>query len=120
MNKIRLSTLILLTTMLGSCTLIDKAEELLTPDEQEVEQKVTEEKEVSIYCNRGDIKNLTDDGWNIVESKEKEVPCTWKTKKAKRGCNLELDKGCRITIPDKMGTQIIYSLEKESPLDKQD
>jgi len=118
MKKIRLSTLIILTAMLGSCTLIDKVEKVLTPEELEVEQKVTEQKEISISCDRGDIKDLIDKGWNIVGSQEKKVPCTWKTKKAKRGCNLELDKGCRITVPDKMGIQIIYSLEKESILQK--
>ena len=117
MYKIRLAALIVVSSsLLGSCSAIDKVEEIFNFTEEKIEQKVTEEKEVSITCNRGDIKDLIDKGWNIVESQEKQVPCTWKTKKANRGCNLELDKGCRITVPDKMGIQVIYSLQKESLL----
>ena len=118
MNKIRLAALIVVSSLLGSCSGIDKVEEIFNFEEEKIEQKGTEQKEVTITCNRGEIKDLIDKGWNIVESQEKQVPCTWKTKKAKRGCNLDLDKGCRITVPDKMGTQMIYSLEKEIILQK--
>ena len=43
-----------------------------------------------------------------------EIISFWKTKKSKRGCDLEKDKGCRITVPDQIGKEIIYNLERKS------
>ena len=71
-----------------------------------------ETESVYIYCGQGDIQEYLDKGWNIRETKEEEVPCSWKTEKARPGCNLN-DKGCKISVPDKMGAQIEYILERE-------
>ena len=64
-------------------------------------------------ASTSDIKVYVDKGWKISNSISKEVTCTWKTQKANRKCNIDKDKGCRITVPDKMGLEIKYNLERE-------
>ena len=120
LNKIHLSILLGVYSILGGCPLIDKVEEIIRPEETSIPQKLTEQKTITLACGRGNIKEYLDKGWKVINTQESEVPCTWKTKKARRGCDIELDKGCRITIPDKMGTQIKYNLEKESIITKKD
>ena len=38
--------------------------------------------------------------------------CTWKSVPATKDCDMENDKGCKITKPDKIGEEKIYLLEK--------
>ena len=38
--------------------------------------------------------------------------CTWKSVPATKDCDMEKDKGCKITKPDKIGEEKIYLLEK--------
>ena len=104
--------MIIRTNIVSSCSHLERIEDVL-PQKGKIEKKVTQTKKVSIACNRGDIKSYIDKGWKIVSQQKDEVPCTWKTEKANRKCNIELDKGCRITVPDKMGEEIIYNLERE-------
>ncbi len=118
MNRLSTYSLIVLTAFLSSCGLVEKAEEILLPKEGEVEKSVTEQKTLILSCGKGNIKEHLEEGWSVVNSEELEVPCTWKTKKSRRGCNLELDKGCKITVPDKMGVEIRYLLEKKSNLNQ--
>ena len=53
-----------------------------------------------------------DDGWNILKEDSQEKICTWKSIPATKDCNMEKDKGCKITKPDKIGEEKIYLLEK--------
>ena len=101
------------------CTLVENFEEVLLPENKTIEKKLIENKTISISCNKEEIKNYTDKGWIVTRKEEDVVPCTWKTKKAKKGCNLDKDKGCRITIPDKMGPKIIYYMEREASLSRE-
>ena len=39
--------------------------------------------------------------------------CTWKSVPATKGCDMEKDKGCKITKPDKIGEEKIYLLENK-------
>ena len=48
----------------------------------------------------------------IVKEYSKEKICTWKSVPATKDCNLEKDKGCKITMPDKIGQEKIYLLER--------
>jgi len=111
-NKKSWLILIGVTSLIGGCALVDKLEGVITPEKNIIEKTVAKTKTVSLACKRGNIKDYEEKGWKVIDSEEKEIPCTWKTKKARPGCNLEKDKGCRITVPDKMGKEIIYTLEK--------
>ena len=39
------------------------------------------------------------DGWIIVEEYTEEKVCTWKSFPATEDCDIEKDKGCKITVP---------------------
>ncbi len=106
-------TLLPIGIILSDCEVINEKVKTTLPKEADVEKQITEQKTVFIKCGVGDIDNYLKDGWEIVSSQTKEVTCTWKTKRARRGCNLKLDKGCRIRIPDKVGEETQYSLEKK-------
>ena len=116
MNKSYRYFIVLVAILLGGCSFIKKIEKITKPVNNKVGKYVTEQKEISIVCNRRNIDEYIDKGWLVVKTEHKEVPCTWKTKKSKRGCNLELDKGCRLTVPDQMGKNIIYYLERKSEI----
>ena len=98
------------TSFLSGCGLIEKYDNVF--DFGGVETKFTEQETVYIYCDEGNIQDYLDKGWQIIDSETEEVPCTWKTEKARPGCKLQ-EKGCRITVPDKMGEQVKYILERE-------
>jgi len=53
-----------------------------------------------------------EDGWVILNEYSKEKICTWKSVPATKDCDMEKDKGCKITKPDKIGEEKIYLLEK--------
>ena len=103
--------------MLFGCSLIEKTEDFIMPKKGQTEKLLTEKKTVTISCERGDIKEYLEKGWKIIDTETKEIPCSWKTTKATKRCNIDRDKGCRITIPDKMGNQLRYILEKTSKVD---
>ena len=115
MNIYKFNSILLIgfSTIIGGCTFAEKIEDIIKPQKNEIEKKITEKRTVSFSCNQGTIKDYEDKGWVIVNTEQKEIPCTWKTKKSKSGCNLKKDKGCRITVPDKMGKQLIYQIEKD-------
>ena len=78
-----------------------------------MDEYIIKTKEITIACGKGNLEKYTKDGWKIVNKKKTEVTCTWKVKRAKKGCNLDFDKGCRVNVPDKKGEKIIYNLEKK-------
>ena len=51
-------------------------------------------------------------GWTILKEDSKEKICTWKSVPATKDCDMEKDKGCKLTKPDKIGEEKIYLLEK--------
>ena len=68
--------------------------------------------EVKFSCGEDSISEYLDDGWNILKEDSQEKICTWKSVPATKDCNMEKDKGCKITKPDKIGREKIYLLEK--------
>jgi len=68
--------------------------------------------EVKFSCGKDGISEYLDDGWNIIKEDSQEKICTWKSIPATKDCNMEEDKGCKITKPDKIGEEKIYLLEK--------
>jgi len=49
---------------------------------------------------------------DYIKEDSQEKICTWKSVPATKDCNMEKDKGCKITMPDKIGEEKIYLLEK--------
>jgi len=78
------------------------------------ENSNTEKKrmEIKFSCEEDGISEYLDDGWNILKEESQEKICTWKSVPATKDCNMEKDKGCKITMPDKIGEEKIYLLEK--------
>ena len=68
--------------------------------------------EIRFSCGEDRIKEYLDDGWIILKEDSQEKICTWKSLPATKNCDMEEDKGCKITKPDKIGEEKIYLLEK--------
>ena len=68
--------------------------------------------EIKFSCGKDGIKEYLNDGWIIIKEDSQEKICTWKSLPATKDCNMEKDKGCKITKPDKIGKETIYLLEK--------
>ena len=68
--------------------------------------------EIKFSCGDDGIKEYLDDGWIILKEDSQEKICTWKSVPASKDCDMEKDKGCKITMPDKIGEEKIYILER--------
>ena len=116
MKKIKqFSQIILIAIILSSCkTSINKEYPIINSEENINENAHSEKKlmEISFSCGEEGISEYLDDGWIIKEENSKEKICTWKSVPATKDCDMEKDKGCRITKPDKIGEEKIYLLEK--------
>ena len=68
--------------------------------------------EIKFSCGENRISEYLEDGWIILKEDSQEKICTWKSVPASNDCDMEKDKGCKITKPDKIGDEKIYLLEK--------
>ena len=68
--------------------------------------------EIKVSCGKNELSEYIDDGWIILKEDTKEKICTWKSVPATNDCDMEKDKGCKITKPDKIGEEKTYLLEK--------
>ena len=116
-NKIKkFAQIILISIFLSSCrTSINKEYPLKNLEKNTKENPNLEKKRMEIKFSCGDdgISEYLDDGWNILKEDSQEKICTWKSVPATKNCNMEKDKGCKITQPDKIGEEKIYLLEKQ-------
>ena len=83
--------------------------------EGDIIQKNNQEKkrmELKFSCGDDGISEYLDNGWIILKEDSQEKICTWKSVPASKDCDIEKDKGCKITKPDKIGEEKIYLLEK--------
>ena len=116
MNKIKVITKIFLVLIfLTSCkNSINKDETEIDLDKNinELTDSKKKRMEIRFSCGEDRIKEYLDDGWIILKEDSQEKICTWKTVPATKDCDMEKDKGCKITKPDKIGEQKIYLLEK--------
>ena len=69
--------------------------------------------EIKFSCGEDGISEYLDDGWKILKEDSQEKICTWKSVPATKDCDMEKDKGCKITKPDRIGEEKIYLLEKQ-------
>ena len=107
--------IILIAIFLSSCrTSINKDNQIKNLEKNINEISSTEKKkmEISFSCGEDGISEYLDDGWNILKEDSQEKICTWKSVPATKDCNMEKDKGCKITKPDRIGKEKIYLLEK--------
>ena len=112
---IQLSQTFLILFFLASCkTSINKDETNINSESNIIENNIPEKKrmEIKFSCGEDGISEYLDDGWIILKEDSREKICTWKSVPASKDCNMEKDKGCKITKPDKIGEEKIYLLEK--------
>ena len=116
MKRIKQFTQILLITIfLSSCKTSINKEYPITNPEENINQNSNSEKkrmEIKFSCGEDGISEYLDDGWIILKEDSQEKICTWKSIPATKDCDMEKDKGCKITKPDKIGEEKIYLLEK--------
>ena len=116
MNRIKqLSQIFLVLIFLTSCrTSKIKEDPLINSDGNINENANLKKKRMEIRFSCGDlgISEYLDDGWIILKEDSQEKICTWKSVPATKDCDMEKDKGCKITKPDKIGEEKIYLLEK--------
>ena len=107
--------IILIAIFLSSCgTSINKENQRKNLEKNINETSSSEKKriEIKFSCGEDGISEYLDDGWNILKEDSQEKICTWKSVPATKDCNMEKDKGCKITKPDIIGEEKIYLLEK--------
>ena len=111
----KISQFILTAILLSSCKTVIN-EDIPKPNSEDIlnEQIKSEKKKIEIKfsCGESGISEYLDDGWIILKEDSLEKICTWKSVPASKDCDMEKDKGCKITKPDKIGEEKIYLLEK--------
>ena len=98
-----------------SCrTSINQDNPIINSDENtnKNDNSVKKRMEIKFSCGEDGISEYLDDGWVILNEDSQEKICTWKSVPATKRCDMEKDKGCKITKPDKIGEEKIYLLEK--------
>ena len=101
--------------LLTSCKTTIKDVNPLINSERNINDNNNLEKEkieIKFSCGDDGIKKYLDEGWIILKEDSQEKICTWKSFPASKDCDMEKDKGCKITKPDKIGEEKIYLLEK--------
>ncbi|MDC3182836.1 alpha-2-macroglobulin [Prochlorococcus sp. AH-716-B23] len=114
-NFIKITQLFLLLIFLTSCKSTANKQELIIDSEEPKSQqtKLSKSKmEVRYSCGEEGIADFLNDGWIISKEYTEEKICTWKSFPATKDCDMEKDKGCKITTPDKIGEEKVYLLEK--------
>ena len=116
MNIIKkFSQIILISIFLSSCSTSINKKYPLKNLEKNIKEKPNLEKkrmEIKFSCGEDGIAEYLDDGWKILKEDFQEKICTWKSIPATKDCDMEKDKGCKITKPDKIGEEKIYIIEK--------
>ena len=111
----KFSKILLIAIFLSSCKTSINKESPKINSEENINENINLEKkimEIKFSCGEDGISKYLDDGWIILKEISQEKICTWKSVPATKDCNMEKDKGCRITKPDKIGVEKIYLLEK--------
>ena len=112
---LKFTQLFIVLIFLTSCKTSVNKKELIKDLEDSKSNEINIEKnkmEIRYSCGEEGISEFLNDGWIIVEEYSEEKICTWKSFPATKDCNMEKDKGCKITMPDKIGEEKIYLLEK--------
>ena len=109
------SQILLISIFLISCKTSINKEYPINNLEEKINDKPNSEKkrmQVKFSCGEDGISEYLEDGWIILKEDSQEKICTWKSVPATKDCDMEKDKGCKITKPDKIGLEKTYLLEK--------
>ncbi len=116
MKKIKnLSQILLIILFLTSCKSSNNKDSNINNLEEDFNKTTSLDKkrmEVKFSCEENGISDYLNDGWVILKEESQEKICTWKSIPATKDCDMEKDKGCKITKPDRIGEEKIYLLEK--------
>ena len=104
--------LIFLTLLLASCSVKDHLIKTKPNNEKNIKSNSNKKLEISISCGKGSIDEFISEGWVVKKKYSEEKICSWKSVPANNKCDMDLDKGCKITKPDKIGVEVFYLLEK--------
>ena len=107
--------LIFITLLLTSCSLKDHLIQTKPNKDNNIKSnsnKLNKKLEISISCGKGSIDKFISEGWVVKNKYSEEKICSWKSVPANSKCDMNLDKGCKITKPDKIGVEVFYLLEK--------
>ena len=107
--------LILLSLLLTSCTLKDYLIQTKPNKENKIKlntNNINKKLEITISCENGSIDKYISEGWIVTKKYSEEKICSWKSVPANNKCDMDLDKGCKITKPDRVGVEVFYLLEK--------
>ena len=114
-RKKQFSLIFLISVLLSSCNTSINKEYPINNLEENVNQNTSSEKkrmEIKFSCGKDGISQYLEEGWIILKEDTQEKICTWKSVPATKDCDMEKDKGCKITKPDRIGEEKIYLLEK--------
>ena len=109
------SQILLIAVLLSSCKSSINKESPRNNFEDNIfdnSNSVKKRMEIKFSCGDDGISEYIDAGWIILKEDSQEKICTWKSVPATKDCDMEKDKGCKITKPDKIGEEKIYLLEK--------
>ena len=116
MKKIKQFTkIILIAIFLSSCSTSINKENPAPYSEENINEGINSDRkrmEIKFSCGEDGISEYLADGWIILKEDSQEKICTWKSIPATKDCDMEKDKGCKITMPDKIGEEKIYLIEK--------
>ena len=116
MKKInKFPQIFLFLIFLTSCGTSINNDEIILDSEKNINENNNEEKkrmEIKFSCGKDGISEYLADGWILLKEDSQEKICTWKSVPATKDCDMEKDKGCKITKPDKIGEEKIYLLSK--------
>ena len=111
----QLLQVILTAIFISSCETATNIDYPIPNSEENINENNNSEKrrmEIKFSCGEDGISEYIDDGWTILKEDSLEKICTWKSVPATKGCDMEKDKGCKVTKPDKIGEEKTYLLEK--------
>ena len=114
-KKKQFSLIFLISVLLSSCSTTINKEYPIDNLEENVNENISSEKkrmEIKFSCGKDNISEYLEEGWIILKEDIQEKICTWKSVPATKDCDMEKEKGCKITKPDKIGEEKIYLLEK--------
>tara|TARA_Y100001933_G_scaffold21984_1_gene18717 strand:- start:475 stop:810 length:336 start_codon:yes stop_codon:yes gene_type:complete len=105
--------LIFIMLLLTSCSVKDYLLQTKPNKENNIKSNnKNKELEISISCGKGSIDEFIKEGWVVKKKYSEEKICSWKSVPANNKCDIDLDKGCKITKPDNIGVEVFYILEK--------
>ena len=111
----KFSQILLIVIFISSCKTSSNEEYPIKNSEENIKENTNSEKkrmEIKFSCGEDKISEYLNNGWSILKEDSQEKICTWKSVPATKNCDMEKDKGCKITKPDKIGEEKIYLLEK--------